>query len=699
MAATKQKKQTEPKVKAQKEPKPKKPKDSKPKEQPRTEGPLAVLETSLASQGFGQRLELDAAEEGQTCSMVWGTHRGVDTPRVFLLALPQGSWEKANADYVQQLSWTQAPTDLSDDQFPKFGIVSDGGHEAIFDLEYPAHQIDRLPSVAEIGEYKRIKADPTRRWSLKMYDRLMNGFNAFHEQVYQTVKDRVNGKNDIIEEVAKLLFLESFRLHHNSRDLAFEHEGKKLQLDEVFTYAYLKKHGKKAVAEIQSAFNHFKMHRDYVVTDDAGEHHPIFDRNSHLRLEQLRNYETILELIQNLGPVEDNSGKQLKPEGTLADIAGDVLGRAFDVFLRANFDSKGGLGIYLTPAPVKQAMLEIAFHDILEETPELLSARNADGTPVFRYCDPACGTYGFGVVALGYLERALAQLTGKETGPDAAREKLFRDMGEHSFVGADSAPMMVTLARVNMALLGAPKAKIFYTQNSLSSEQLQPCSYDLVCTNPPFGTPKFKKGQEKARRQYEEDMGKILVRFRSDLKEKEGRGGGYTYEPSVAGLAMGGNPNNKGVWNPVKPTSIDPAVLFLDRCLQLLKPGGRLLIILPDGVLCNSGDRYVREYIMGKKDAETGQFHGGKAIVKAVISLPSDAFKLSGTGAKTSILYLQKRHARDDDPTKLADEPQTDVFMAVADTLGYEVKNNVEDYSSGVSNDLAKITGAYVRGE
>ncbi len=183
------------------------------------------------------------------------------------------------------------------------------------------------------------------------------------------------------------------------------------------------------------------------------------------------------------------------------------------------------------------------------------------------------------------------------------------------------------------------------------------------------------------------------------MKEREGRGGGYTYEPTVAGLAMGANPNNKGVWNAIKPTSIDPAVLFLDRCLQLLKPGGRLLIIQPDGVLCNSGDKYVREYIMGKKDPETGQFHGGKAIVKAVISLPSDTFKLSGTGAKTSILYLQKRHARDDDATKFADEPQTAVFMAVADTLGYEVKNNVEDYSSGVSNDLAKITGAYVRGE
>ena len=216
------------------------------------------------------------------------------------------------------------------------------------------------------------EADPTRRWSLRMYDRLMNGFNAFHEQVYHTVKDKVDGKNDIILEVTKLLFLESFRLHHDPKDLVFEHEGRKLQLDEVLTYAYIQAHGKQAVAEIQTAFDHFKTHQDYVVIDDAGASHPIFDRNGHLRLEQPRNYETLLDLIQNLGPVEDNSGRQLKPKGTLADIAGDVLGLAFDVFLRANFDSKGGLGIYLTPAPVKQAMLEIAFHDILEETPELL---------------------------------------------------------------------------------------------------------------------------------------------------------------------------------------------------------------------------------------------------------------------------------------------------------------------------------------
>ncbi len=55
--------------------------------------------------------------------------------------------------------------------------------------------------------------------------------------------------------------------------------------------------------------------------------------------------------------------------------------------------------------------------------------------------------------------------------------------------------------------------------------------------------------------------------------------------------------------------------------------------------------------------------------------------------------------ARDDDPEKFQDHPQTDLFMAVADTLGYLVKNNVEDYSAGVPNDLAAIVGNFVRGE
>src|SRR5262249_4531075 len=81
------------------------------------------------------------------------------------------------------------------DPCPEVGVGGGGKHGAFFDLSSPAHQIDQLPELKEIGEYRRYEADPTYRWSMRMYHRLMNGFNAFHEQVYQTVKDRVNGKN------------------------------------------------------------------------------------------------------------------------------------------------------------------------------------------------------------------------------------------------------------------------------------------------------------------------------------------------------------------------------------------------------------------------------------------------------------------------------------------------------------------------
>lgn len=660
---------------------------------------LAPYLDKLKVQKFDRVEPLAVSDQNQAAAIVWGNYKGDITPCIFVWALAPGQWEKANADEMQSVSWNLMPADTQEDRFPQFGIAIDGEHTAFFDISYPAHEIDRLPTIAEISDYKRIKADPTYKWSLKMYDRLMRGFDAFHEQVYQNVKDRVSSKNDIILEVAKILFLESFRLNHQPSDLEFAYKEQKLQLDRVFTVEYVREHEQKAIEQIQAAFDYFKAHRDYVVTDDKGQPQPIFDEQTHLMLARPQNYLMLLDLIQNLGQVTYNNGSVQKEQGTLADIAGDVLGRVFDVFLRGKFESKGGLGIYLTPAPVKQAMLAIAFHDLVKETPELLVARDERGLPLFRFCDPTCGSYGFGVVAMGHLDRALMEILGQETAPNTSRKRLFREMCEHSFVGADSAPTMITLARVNMAMLGAPKAKIFRTDDSLVSPQLQPCTFDLICTNPPFGTPKFSASQAKSKKSYEEAKEQILAEFRSDLHEREGKKGVYDYEPTVTGRAMGAKPDSKGVWKPVKPTSIDPAVLFIDRCLQLLKPGGRLLMVVPDGVLCNSGDRYVREYIMGKKDETTGQFHGGKAIVKAVISLPSDTFKLSGTGAKTSILYLQKRRAREDDLGRFRDEAQGAVFMAVADTLGYVVKNNVEDYSMGVPNDLAAIVGAYVRGE
>ena len=98
----------------------------------------------------------------------------------------------------------------------------------------------------------------------------------------------------------------------------------------------------------------------------------------------------------------------------------------------------------------------------------------------------------------------------------------------------------------------------------------------------------------------------------------------------------------------------------------------------------------IREYIMGSKDEETGEFLGGKAILKAVVSLPTETFAISGTGAKTSFIYVQKK--------KHASEKQGPVFMGVAEHVGYLKKGKTE-IPDPAGNDLVTIADIYTRGE
>jgi type I restriction enzyme M protein len=701
-----------------------------------TDETLAARYLALCKQyrDFEPDRDLPCDRDYVQAGLVWGEVQGNETPRILLIALETGHWDLSDPARLDDLA-IGLLSSLPGDTWPVFCHLKDDAHERCYELFglSGTQSIDQIPGIGLIREHERLRKDQTFKWSMKVYSHLMQSFDAFHEQVYQTDKDKVTG-NGIIDEVAKFLFLESFRCHHPGT--TFEFENQTLTFDDIFNRAYVERRGEQAVLQIQAAFDQLKTHSDYVVTTDDGVRNPIFDHQTHLKLMKPANYLKLLDAMQDLGPVADNQDRPIlgKEAGRLSDVSADVLGRVFDVFLRGK-NKPEGLGQFLTPNPVKQAMLDIAFHDI-QQDPEAVQELVAGE---FRFCDPTCGSYGFGSVALSRVRTLIQTIAGLF---DPERERLFGHIVEHGFIGADASDRMVMLARVNMALQGAPKAKIFYTGDSLTSRALTPNSFSLICTNPPFGTPKFgsdTKGQ-KSKKEYETRMEQILGGFRPAMQVEEsynawydhakqvwvdtgdldkdadgnpvwagyrtdlrqvsgGKKPKYELHPSTGGLALGSKPDSKGHWQQVKGGSIDPAVLFIDRCLQLLKPGGRLLIVLPDGVLCNSGDRYVREYIMGKKDEQTGDFVGGKAILKAVISLPADTFKLSGTGAKTSILYLQKRHAAKDDPNRFVPEPQTDVFMAVADTLGYVVKNNIEDYSAGVSNDLDKIVGAYKRGD
>lgn len=103
-------------------------------------------------------------------------------------------------------------------------------------------------------------------------------------------------------------------------------------------------------------------------------------------------------------------------------------------------------------------------------------------------------------------------------------------------------------------------------------------------------------------------------------------------------------------------------ILFLERFLQLAKPGGWIAIIIPDGILTNSNSHYVREFI------------SEKTKVEAIVSLPRDAFKNVGTTAKTSILFLQKH--KDQRKKRGLDYP---VFLASIESLEERYFNIIKD--------------------
>ncbi len=105
--------------------------------------------------------------------------------------------------------------------------------------------------------------------------------------------------------------------------------------------------------------------------------------------------------------------------------------------------------------------------------------------------------------------------------------------------------------------------------------------------------------------------------------------------------------------------NVERHILFIERSLDMLKPGGRMAIVLPQGVLNNTTLQYVREFL----------FH--KARILAVVGLHGNTFK-PHTGTKTSVLFLQKWSGK-------AGEPQKDypIFMAVSKRGG---KDNSGDY-------------------
>lgn len=220
-------------------------------------------------------------------------------------------------------------------------------------------------------------------------------------------------------------------------------------------------------------------------------------------------------------------------------------------------------------------------------------------TDTERVIDPACGTGGFLRAILGYLIRKYREEAGTNADTESTTvfvdyQKRLKNFAKTYLFGADFDPSLVRASQMNVVMACNQMANIFH-MNSLEfpegnltgvefmKKRGKIGSMDVVMTNPPFGSD-IPVTDPNILKQYE-------LAYRWERTE----GGGFRKTESRQG-------------------SVAPEILFIERCLQWLRPGGRMGIVLPDGILGNPGDEYIRWWIMRH------------AYVLASVDLPVECF-------------------------------------------------------------------------
>lgn len=313
------------------------------------------------------------------------------------------------------------------------------------------------------------------------------------------------------------------------------------------------------------------------------------------------------------------------------DASVDVKGMAYETIVSNTLKQEAGQ--FFTPRNIIKAMVEMM-----------------NPTENDRVLDPACGSGGFLVMVLDHVRKKIAaEMYPDLDGPLLAEKfnsmevnERVRQYAERSIFGFDFDPDLKKAARMNMVMAGDGHANIFHV-NSLAypnwehPEELEKINaaidkslsemndienrygndargkFDIIFTNPPFGA-------------------KVKV------------------EPEIAGQYY------------LSKFSDAPEVLFIEACYNYLKPGGKMAIVLPDGILGNPNTLPVREWILDKFK------------ILASVDLAVEAF-LPQVGVQASLLFLQRKTEVE---RQLAQDSAEDyeVFMAIAEKLGKDRRGN-----------------------
>lgn len=336
--------------------------------------------------------------------------------------------------------------------------------------------------------------------------------------------------------------------------------------------------------------------------------------------------------------IRENSFEQIVEEleiYNLSTTSDDVKGIAFEQFLGKTF--RGELGQFFTPRTIVDFMVSI------------LDPQEGE-----YVCDPCCGSGGFLIKTFEYVrehierdiesqkEAIKQQCYGEDYDNLSEKEKQkietkvsdafahlneeldinnskgrLRTLSFDCIYGTDANPRMARTAKMNMIMHGDGHGGVHHHDGLLNVNGIFENRFDVILTNPPFGA-RVEKSLKITEADKFTDEAQIA-------NYKKRYGAAYTEALKQVNDHIG-----ESLLDLYKIDNGLTEVLFIERCLNLLKPGGRMGIVLPEGVLNNSNLQKVRDFVESR------------AKILLIVSIPQDVFMASGATVKPSLLFFKK---------------------------------------------------------
>lgn len=354
----------------------------------------------------------------------------------------------------------------------------------------------------------------------------------------------------------------------------------------------------------------------------------IFDANDQIKLEP----RTVAQIVGEL------------QKYSLLNTNIDFKGKAYEEIVGSNL--RGDRGEFFTP------------RNVMHMAVDMINPKEGE-----KILDSSCGTGGFVVTAMNAV---IAKLTAKMESRYGVKEdwsadirKAFDDtisqIASENFFGFDINPDLVKATKMNMVMNNDGSGNIIQL-NSLLPPILwhddrkavirkamdKPGDitniksigiFDVIVTNPPFGS------------KIPIDDQQILEQF--DL--------GHSW-----------NKDDDGNWFKTDNLrgSVPPEQIFIERIVQLLKPGGRAAIVLPDSIFSSPGLEFIRIWLLQN------------TRIVASIDLHVDTFQ-PHNGTQCSVLFLVKKTAEEKaEERELGQIPDYDIFMAMIEHVGHDKRGN-----------------------